>query len=238
MTNISILKEYYARYLKEVRGNSDSSVNHYLGALQTISKYLIEKGKIVNTIYEIDNIGTLEVIREYLFQQPDFIDKNERGKRMYSAGLNNYIRFAEGTEFKEAGDKKRFLDMEIPLGEELISSSIRWKRNGIVKRQAIEIADNKCEVDSKHITFLAETTMKPYMEGHHAVPMKEQRRFNVSLDVYANIVCLCPTCHRLLHYGELRKKKEVLEQIYIERDKRLQCSGIVLTRDEFIAIAK
>lgn len=76
------------------------------------------------------------------------------------------------------------------------------------------------------------------MEGHHAVPMKEQRRFNVSLDVYANIVCLCPTCHRLLHYGELRKKKEVLEQIYIERDKRLQCSGIVLTRDEFIAIAK
>jgi len=238
MTNISILKEYYVRYLKEVRGNSDSSVNHYLGALQTISKYLMEKGKIESTIYEIDNIDTLEVIREYLFQQPDFIEKNERGKRMYSAGLNNYIRFAEGTEFKEAGEKKQFLDIEIPLGEELISSSIRWKRNGIIKRQAIEIANNKCEVDSKHITFLAESTMKPYMEGHHAVPMKEQRRFNVSLDVYANIVCLCPTCHRLLHYGELRKKKEVLEQIYIERDKRLECSGIVLTRDEFIAIAK
>ena len=55
MSDFNVLKEYYIRYLKQVRGNSDSSVNHYIGALQTISKYLVERGKIVNTIYEIDN---------------------------------------------------------------------------------------------------------------------------------------------------------------------------------------
>lgn len=238
MANFNVLKEYYINYLKEVRGNSDSSVKHYLGALQTISKYLVEKGKIEKTIYEIDNIGTLEMVREYLYQQPDFVEKNERGKRMYSAGLNNYIRFAEGEEFDEVGERTKALDFAIPVGKEYCTSSNLWKRNGIIKKQAIEIANYKCEVDAKHITFTAAATMKPYMEGHHAVPMKVQGKFQVSLDVYANIVCLCPTCHRLLHYGELKRKKEALEQIYIERDDRLQNSGILLTKDEFISIAE
>ena len=76
------------------------------------------------------------------------------------------------------------------------------------------------------------------MEGHHAVPMKEQNNFDVSLDVYANIVCLCPICHRLLHYGKVSQKREVLEQIYIARDDRLQNSGIYLTKDQFLNIAE
>lgn len=80
MSDFNVLKEYYIRYLKQVRGNSDSSVNHYIGALQTISKYLVERGKIVNTIYEIDNVGELEIIREYLYQQPDFVEKMNVGE--------------------------------------------------------------------------------------------------------------------------------------------------------------
>ena len=106
------------------------------------------------------------------------------------------------------------------------------------KEQALEFAQYKCEVDSGHITFIAAATMKPYMEGHHAVPMKEQNNFDVSLDVYANIVCLCPICHRLLHYGKVSQKREVLEQIYIARDDRLQNSGIYLTKDQFLNIAE
>lgn len=80
MSDFNVLKEYYIRYLKQVRGNSDSSVNHYIGALQTISKYLVERGKIVNTIYEIDNVGELEIIMEYLYQQPDFVEKMNVGE--------------------------------------------------------------------------------------------------------------------------------------------------------------
>ena len=115
---------------------------------------------------------------------------------------------------------------------------MEWRRNRIIKEQALEFAQYKCEVDSGHITFIAAATMKPYMEGHHAVPMKEQNNFDVSLDVYANIVCLCPICHRLLHYGKVSQKREVLEQIYIARDDRLQNSGIYLTKDQFLNIAE
>ena len=76
------------------------------------------------------------------------------------------------------------------------------------------------------------------MEGHHAIPMKYQRTFSVSLDVYANIVCICPTCHRLLHYGIYDERKSVLNRIYTERADRLKQSGISLSRDEFLEKTK
>jgi 5-methylcytosine-specific restriction protein A len=170
--------------------------------------------------------------------QIDFVEKNERGRRMYSAGLNNYIRFAEGIEFAEAGERATVLDFAVPVEKSVCVETMEWRRNRIIKEQALEFAQYKCEVDSGHITFIAAATMKPYMEGHHAVPMKEQNNFDVSLDVYANIVCLCPICHRLLHYGKVSQKREVLEQIYIARDDRLQNSGIYLTKDQFLNIAE
>lgn len=72
------------------------------------------------------------------------------------------------------------------------------------------------------------------MEGHHAIPMKKQESFDVSLDVYANIICLCPICHRLLHYGEDCDKDNLLNKIYYDRADRLASSGIRLSKEEFV----
>ena len=69
------------------------------------------------------------------------------------------------------------------------------------------------------------------------IPMKKQPVFNTSLDLYANIVCLCPVCHRLLHYGLDLNKKELLNQMYVTRNERLVNSGIKLSKDEFLEIA-
>lgn len=38
--NQAVLKEYYAKYLKDVRKVSDSTVKHYFDALNNISRYL------------------------------------------------------------------------------------------------------------------------------------------------------------------------------------------------------
>ncbi|MCC8140121.1 MAG: hypothetical protein LIO67_07485 [Lachnospiraceae bacterium] len=71
------------------------------------------------------------------------------------------------------------------------------------------------------------------MEGHHALPMKYQDKFSRSLDVYANIICLCPVCHRLLHYGISSEKEKVVEKIYYDRSERLAVSGIKISKSEF-----
>lgn len=232
--NGNALKEYYTRYLRDIRGTKESTVNHYLGALNTISKYLVAHNKIKESIYEITELGELEIVRSFLYNQPDFIEKDERGNRMYSAGLNNYVRFAAGEEFKNVGGQVKFLDISIPVSEIEHVSVAKRKRNAIVKKQSIEIANYTCEINHEHETFIAESTHKQYMEGHHAIPMKNQIFFDVSLDVYANIVCLCPTCHRLLHYGLKEERDKVLNKIYYERAERLKQSGIRLSREEFL----
>lgn len=51
MSDYSVLREYYIRYLRDVRNSSDRTVNHYLGALNTISKYLVEQRRVYKDCY-------------------------------------------------------------------------------------------------------------------------------------------------------------------------------------------
>lgn len=230
----SVLKEYFSRYLVNVRGLSQSSVRHYFDALNNISRRLKEKGLVKNDVYEISNLDQLSAAREILCADADFIEANERGRRMYSAGLNNYFRFASGEEFELIRDKVSELDVPVaPEAAVVIEQSV-WKRSGILRTQAIEFAGYSCEIDSGHDRFIAENTHKPYMEGHHALPMKLQDKFSVSLDVYANIVCLCPVCHRRIHYGLKNDQIGMINRIYDTRVNRLVNSGIFLSKQEFV----
>lgn len=225
---------YYIKYLREVRKVSESTVNHYQEALKYISKYLVGKNKLRHTVYEIRDIRELEYIRNYLYSDPEFAALDQRGHRMYSAGFNNYYRFAHGGAFNGIHDKIAIMDIQIPnRGEETRSVKV-WKRSTIIKMQSIEAAEYKCEISTMHRTFTAKSTGRPYMEGHHALPMELQPQFNNSLDVYANIVCLCPNCHRLLHYGVTMEKEKLLNKIYSDRAERLAASGIRLSRIEFV----
>ena len=57
----SVLKEYYSRYLTEIRGLKDSSVRHYLDALNKISRRLKSKDIVKTDIYEIMDLNELTV---------------------------------------------------------------------------------------------------------------------------------------------------------------------------------
>ena len=226
----SILKEYYARYLNDIRKNSQSTVKHYFDALNNISRRLKEKSLVRENIYEVADIDTLFQLRDILYSDLDFIQANERGRRMYSAGLNNYCRFASGDGFSEIAEKIKTFDVPVPKDQNLTITKTIWKRSGVLRTQAFEL-------NREHETFIAESTNKPYMEGHHALPMSLQDQFSVSLDVYSNIVCLCPLCHRKIHYGMENEKKIILDSIYAKRSSRLAKSGIRMSQDEFVRFA-
>ena len=59
--------------------------------------------------------------------------------------------------------------------------------------------------------------------------MAFQEDFNNSIDVESNIIALCPNCHKLLHYGTIKEKEEILKKLYDTRKERLKNSGITLT---------
>lgn len=109
----SILKEYYAKYLRDVRKLSESSVKHYFDALNNISRRLKSKNLIEQDIYEVFDLETLLQLRDILYADPEFVTQNERGRRMYSAELNNYCKFASGEDFRAAKDKILVLDIPV-----------------------------------------------------------------------------------------------------------------------------
>jgi 5-methylcytosine-specific restriction protein A len=102
-----------------------------------------------------------------------------------------------------------------------------------MRTQVIEFAGYSCEINGEHESFIAERNHKPYMEGHHAIPMRLQPQFDKSLDVYANIICLCPVCHRRIHYGLKEDRQQMMMQIYENRSDRLDHCGIRLSKQEF-----
>ena len=232
-----VLKEYYSKYLINVRCLKQSTVNHYYDALNNISRRLKDKKLIEENIYEVMDLDYLISLRDILYSDPLFIEADTRGNRMYSAGLNNYIRFAEGVGLISDADQVRKLDTPFEPEKPIVIEQTIWKRSNILRTQAIQFANNKCELDGTHVSFIAEKDHKPYMEGHHALPMKLQDKFNHSLDVYANIVCLCPLCHKRIHYGLKSERKELIGRIYDERFSRLIDSGIKIDKRDYIELA-
>ncbi len=230
------LKEYYKNYLRSVRKVSESSVKHYVGGLLTIDKLLKEKGKIKDSIYEINGLQELGVVKDFLRNDADFLLKDSIGHNMYSAALNNYIRFAQGDDFFT--ETYSFSDIDKPVGapESQIVKENRYKRSSIIKTQSIKAAHFMCEADKNHVTFTAKSSNEQYMEAHHLIPITNQKEFKFSLDIYANIVSLCPICHRLLHYGIEKEKRSLLEKLYKDRYERLCCSGIEISKNDFFEL--
>lgn len=112
----------------------------------------------------------------------------------------------------------------------------KYKRNQIIVDHCLEAADYCCEHNADHKTFIAKATGRSYMEGHHLIPMKYQTEFDNSIDVYANIICLCPICHRMIHFGADHDRKYLVEEMYEKRKQRLYNSGIDLSKKDFLCM--
>lgn len=155
----SMLREYYSRYLTEVRGLSLSSVKHYLDALNNISKRLQAKGLIKCSIYEISSLERLNYIRDVLFADSDFVAMNERGKRMYSAGLNNYCRFASGADFHETQSKMSALDVPVAAEKTIVRSRPFGSVRGFSERRRLRWRDMRVRL-IRHMKHLLPKEVK------------------------------------------------------------------------------
>ena len=128
-----------------------------------------------------------------------------------------------------------------PLGPEpkrqgsSVSAHAIYPRDISKKANAIRKANFLCEISNNHPLFKSRITNQNYLEAHHLIPLKYADLFSFSLDIEANIVAVCPHCHRLLHYGDKEEIKPILEQLFIERKNLLASKGIHLTLEQLYA---
>ena len=86
----------------------------------------------------------------------------------------------------------------------------RVKRDASLILKAKERDNFKCTIDPTHKTFLVNN--KSYVEGHHVIPVFQQKNYDFSLDDVDNILSLCPNCHREIHLAD--NKKNLLDIVY------------------------
>ena len=107
-----------------------------------------------------------------------------------------------------------------------------WRRDPRVAAAALRAANNLCEWDNGHETFIAKRTGANFAEAHHLIPISNQGVHQHRLDVAENIISLCPTCHRKIHHGLGRERVEMATEFFRRREAALNVRGIVATRQD------
>lgn len=120
--------------------------------------------------------------------------------------------------------------------ESVKTNSNRWNRSADIAHEAIVSANNECFFDKNHTTFTSRRSSKPFMEAHHLIAMEHQNRFEFSLDVPENILCICPNCHRKIHHGAEKEVKPLLDLAFGIRSKDLTKRGLDISLEELYSL--
>ena len=235
----------YENYLRNIylspqgKPLAESSIRHYIQeAMRFIDEHMARiTDAEYHSIFEIDTLDELQRVRNLFLQDGYFSETDTTGHRMYSAAFNRYLEFAEGTQFLNRERDLPLMDSPtLPMYRDHASERTVPERNRIKVIQIAWACRCRCELNPEHTTFIAAATNMPYFEGHHIIALKHQKEFRYSLDCYANLIVLCPTCHRLLHYGRKTETESILHSLYDSRMERYTNSGIDISLNEFIKL--
>lgn len=109
-----------------------------------------------------------------------------------------------------------------------------YVRSGEVVANALALAGHSCEGKCGVLLFLRKDGKTNYTEAHHLIPLCYQNDFEYSLDVEANVVSLCPACHRKLHYGA--NIEPLLKELLDQRSDRLTACRIGVSYEKLLLL--
>lgn len=250
----------YEEFLDIETQNNPLAQSKLSGKASSYSRYLRRLYIIVTEVdkfqhLSIDDLEFVNILKELLHTEEFAIYNNDEG-RFPSATINSYIRFFndnllhEDDLFEIAHEADNFLLEEKNEEDELSQIEFKPKvvaserftkitsqpRSANERNKAFKRANWKCEYNSEHTTFLNRYNNKQYLESHHLIPIGHQLNYEFSLDTVANIITLCPNCHRFIHYGRSEEVKDMLQYFYEKREKELKLSGINVTFEELLEI--
>ena len=230
----------------------DKSLNRYLDKENGYCSYSIESDSMVNLMTEES---------KFVIRINDYNDKMFRMQRFYKGTYPELDK--KLFEYLKKCINRRDIDDDISFQLDVLTvdesccaqmgdnskeapNFTIGKKGGITKnttvsKQALINANYVCAGDHAHVTFKT-TKGQSYMEGHHLIPCTYTNakyyweKKGVNIDCQANIVCLCPTCHRQIHYGADDVKRVLIEKLYKGTKEKLKRVGLTLTKEELLKL--
>ena len=163
----------------------------------------------------------------------------------------NILKYKELLDNDDIDEQEKIQNTE-PATQEEIEDSVNKPlcivKNGLneaigkksnISKSALKKADYTCQIDPTHKTFIT-TRGEKYMEGHHLIPCTVknskyfEKKFKKNIDCFENIVCICPNCHRAVHFGDWNTKEEMIKMMFIKQSGKLKKVGILITEKELL----
>lgn len=192
-------------YSKDV---TNSFYKHLLNLRQEILKKYCKNGVVIKNISFKSASTAAGVLCGSSINGIDFFKDIKTGKTLKElAGNGRNIRVCK--EEKEI-QKHPWIKLD---------KTKKNRRKYWAGKKVLEESGYTCFMGSEHKTFKTDQGTD-YMEAHHLIPFKYQKLFDYDIQVPANIVCLCPKCHRELHYG--KRRFQILKELYDQRSDALE----------------
>lgn len=221
---------------------SKGSYPLYLARLVVLYEENFEE--LIDDLNDVDSYNKLNLLRN----SPKFKEYNEQEGRFPNAALNGYKDFLMSKLYKEEQQidaifNEKLLSKSISTPLNLITGPTQKRitinryrhscgRNLDESQQAKITANWTCEYNEKHKTFVSGVNNRPYVEAHHLIPMSAQIDFENTIDFADNIISLCPTCHRNIHYGKNEEKEKMLKYFFEIRKPLYSIYGIAITMSD------
>lgn len=203
-----------------------------------------ELGAIASFVYQVENLPSeqdfsRDYIKLLLAYEQLF---NLAGPNLMSLQALSDAEFQKEVEGVLVADELDLLNesSEPELKPNQLPSvvGVKYKRDVKKSRKAIKKANFSCEFNGSHESFVSGVTGKMYVEAHHLIPMSQQEFYENSLDIVANIVALCPNCHRLIHHGTFEDRARLIKLIYPQRIEAILKKGIQINISDLLKIYK
>lgn len=192
------LKEMY----KKADGESLSkrSIDHYISGLSVVTDDMLKEGVISKPLIEM-NLMELDLAISIIMNTKSFINKDKKGKRMYSNSLKKYRCYVyHNTDLgKKEAEEIEILQKDKKLNETEKETLIKARKGqGLFREKLKEKYNNRCIITDINISqVLIASHIKPW-----AVSNNEER---LSVD---NGLLLSATFDRLFDSGLISFKKD------------------------------
>jgi len=230
ISSTSELKKYIPSYYASNVGTTSDTVNLFVDVttfFKIDTSYLdsitVEStGKIITTIHNSSPIFLVNINNKLEKTLAELIANSELNYQYQIEKVN-----APQSSSIEDSPKKK------PT-KTLVNGTKAYTRNPETAKNAVVAARYQCEIDVNHKDFISEATKENYVEAHHLIPMEYQDDFESSIDIEANIICLCATCHKKLHHAIMSEKRPLIEKLYYQRIKRLKDCNVNITLQDLL----
>ena len=167
-------------------------------------------------------------------------DKISELKELYSSFIGQrFTELVNSHPKREYKHEEKTISYKVHDEPKILAGTIEkrgeeYQRDHTVIENALYASGYTCEGMCGCDLFIRQDGKNNYTEGHHLIPLSFQPLFEYSLDVEANVVSLCPRCHRLLHYGQ--EKSQLLLTLYEKRIARLRMCGIAISYEKLLLL--